>query len=142
MMFKFGRLWMIGVILCFVIGQISAQKEIEEGYFGYPIKHELRLAGTFGELRSNHFHMGIDVKSSNGSSGDTIYAVADGFVSRAKVQSAGYGNGLYIDHPNGYTSVYGHMKSYRKDIKTYVRKKQYVVKNMKWILILTPVNFQ
>jgi hypothetical protein len=113
------------IILFFFMGISFGQNSIEPGYFDAPIKHEIRLAGTFGELRTNHFHMGIDIKSSKGVSGDSIFAVADGFVSRIKVQSGGYGNGLYLDHPNGYTSVYGHLHSYRKDIADWIRGKQY-----------------
>jgi murein DD-endopeptidase MepM/ murein hydrolase activator NlpD len=105
--------------------RIQAQSTLPKDYFSSPIHYELRLAGTFGELRSNHFHMGVDIKSSKGVSGDSIFAVADGFISRIKVDPGGYGNSLYIDHPNGYTSVYGHLSAYRKDLKAFVRDTQY-----------------
>jgi len=82
------------------------------------------LSGSFGELRSNHFHSGIDIKT-QGVTGHRIFASADGYVSRIKVEAAGYGNTLYITHPAGYTTVYAHLKSFRKDIADYVKELQY-----------------
>ena len=74
-----------------------------------PIDHDIRLSGTFCELRSNHFHHGIDIKSSKGVSGDPVYSIGEGYVHRLRVQAAGYGNSIYIKHPEGYVSVYGHL---------------------------------
>ncbi|MBR9998496.1 MAG: M23 family metallopeptidase [Cyclobacteriaceae bacterium] len=82
------------------------------------------LSGTMGEIRSTHFHAGIDIKTS-GISGLPVYACKEGFVSRIRVSSGGYGHALYILHPGGETSVYGHLLQYREDIADYVRKEQY-----------------
>ncbi len=90
-----------------------------------PIDHELRLSGTFCELRTNHFHHGIDIKSSKGVSGDPIYAIEDGFIHRLRVQAAGYGNSIYIKHPNGYVSVYGHLQKMSPDLDSMVKSYQY-----------------
>lgn len=108
---------------------LLGQHQIPGNYFSSPIHYELRLAGTFGELRSNHFHMGMDIKSSKGVSGDSIFAVADGYISRIKVDPGGYGNSLFIDHPVGFTTVYAHLSTFRKDIKDYVRTNQYEKKS-------------
>lgn len=78
------------------------------------------LAGTFGELRSNHFHAGLDLKT-NGQVGMKLRSVADGYVSRIKVSSYGYGTVLYIDHPNGYTSVYAHLQGFNERIEKFVK---------------------
>lgn len=86
------------------------------------------LSGTFGELRSNHFHTGIDIKT-QGVEGLKVYAAADGYISRIKIGLGGYGNALYIMHPNGYVTVYGHLKLFNKTITSYVRKKQYKQKS-------------
>ncbi|PHN03093.1 M23 family metallopeptidase [Flavilitoribacter nigricans] len=91
-------------------------------YFAPPVKGVLRLSGTFGELRSNHFHSGIDIK---GGIGVPLYTVADGYISRIKIEGGGYGNALYITHPNGYTSVYAHMNEYIPEIETFVKSQQY-----------------
>ncbi len=94
-------------------------------YFHAPVAHTLLLSGTFGELRPNHFHAGIDIKSSKGVAGDPVYASADGYVSRIKVSESGYGNAIYINHPNGYTTVYAHLDHFNEAIKSYVKTQQY-----------------
>ncbi len=103
---------------------VFGQKQIKERYFASPVKHEIRLSGTFGELRSNHFHHGLDIKSSKGRSGDPIFAAAEGYVSRIKVSRTGFGNAIYIDHPNGYTSVYAHLSSFSQDFENYIVSEQ------------------
>lgn len=95
-----------------------------KGYFIAPLDGALSLAGNFGELRNNHFHSGFDFRT-NGEEGKIVLAAADGFVSRIKVSAFGYGNALYITHPNGYVTVYGHLQSYDSIITKYVRGKQY-----------------
>lgn len=96
-----------------------------QGIFKSPIKYDIVLSGTYGELRPNHFHAGIDIKSPNGQSGADIVAAADGYVSRIKVRSGGYGNAIYMNHPNGYTTVYGHLSKFSPAIQAYVKKQQY-----------------
>lgn len=82
------------------------------------------LSGNFGEIRTDHFHSGIDIKT-QGSTGHHVFSVDEGYVSRIKVQANGYGNSIYISHPNGYTSVYGHLDRYRDDIADFVKRMQY-----------------
>ena len=81
-----------------------------------PLDVKLLLSGTFGELRSNHFHAGIDIKT-QGVEGQKIRAIADGYISRIKVSTWGYGKVIYINHPEtGHTSVYAHLQSFNKNI--------------------------
>lgn len=94
-------------------------------YFKTPVDDVLRLSGTFGELRPDHFHSGIDLSSSTGRVGQPVYAAADGFIDAVKVQSGGYGNVLYIKHPNGYTTVYAHLDHFSPQVERYVREVQY-----------------
>ncbi|MEZ4721933.1 MAG: M23 family metallopeptidase [Flavobacteriales bacterium] len=82
------------------------------------------LSGNFGELRPNHFHGGLDLKTA-GVENLEVHSVDTGYVSRIKVSPYGYGKALYIDHPNGYTTVYGHLNSYNKEITAYLKKAQY-----------------
>lgn len=106
----------------------SAQEAlIDSNYFINPVKHAVRLTGSFGELRSNHYHAGIDYRSSHSGKKDSIFAVADARVSRIKVQSGSYGQSLYLDHSNGYTSVYAHLDEYAPKIEYYLKKKQYEI---------------
>lgn len=102
------------------------QDKIEEGYFLFPIRPgEVNyLAGTMGELRPSHFHGGLDIKT-GGVTGSPVHAAADGYVSRIKVSTSGYGNALYIAHPNGTTTVYAHLDSFAEELARYVRKTQY-----------------
>lgn len=100
------------------------QNGFPKDYFDSPLDIPLFLSGTFGELRSNHFHSGIDIKT-GGVEGKNVYAPADGYVSRIKVSASGYGNALYINHPNGYTTVYGHLKSFSDAVTKYIKQNQY-----------------
>ena len=86
------------------------------------------LAGSFGELRANHFHSGIDLRT-NQREGYPVYAVADGYVSRIRIQSSGFGNALYINHPNGYTTVYGHLQRYNAKLSARAKAIQYEKKS-------------
>ncbi len=92
--------------------------------FTPPLDIPLVLSGTFGELRSSHFHAGIDIKT-QGRTGLEVKSIADGYVSRIKVSTRGYGKALYISHPSGHTSVYAHLKSFSPEIEAYVKKMQY-----------------
>src|ERR1017187_3460612 len=92
--------------------------------FIHPLKGEKPLlTGNYGEVRPNHFHAGIDFKT-HGTNHLPIYAVADGYVSRLKISSFGYGKVLYITHANGLVSVYGHEYAFADKIKTYAEAAQ------------------
>ena len=93
-----------------------------------PVDIPMQLSGTFAELRGTHFHAGIDIRT-QGKQGVPLRSVADGYVSRIKIQQGGYGKALYINHPNGVTSVYAHLQRYSPDIIPHVRKKQYSLKS-------------
>lgn len=97
-------------------------------YFISPMDTPLYLSAPFGSLRDNHFHSGMDIRTYE-KEGLPIYAVADGYVSRIKVSAYGYGKAIYIDHPNGYTSVYGHLQKYNGDIAQYVKTVHYTEKS-------------
>jgi len=114
------------LLLLFTHLQLLAQKanDYPQDYFRSPLDIPLFLSGNFGELRSNHFHAGLDIKT-QGVQGKKIYAVAEGYVSRIKVSPYGYGKAIYVTHPNGYTSVYGHLKKYSDKIEKRVKEEQY-----------------
>ncbi|WP_010178409.1 M23 family metallopeptidase [Aquimarina agarilytica] len=102
----------------------NSWSQIPENYFTSPLKIPLVLSGTFGELRSNHFHSGLDIKT-QGKKGINTHSVAQGHVSRIKISEGGYGKAIYIKHPNGYTTVYAHLEKFAPKIEAYVKKKQY-----------------
>ena len=115
-------LWAFG--LFFIQFSLFAQTPYPQNDFRSPVDTTLSLAGNFGEIRPNHFHAGFDIRTNN-REGMPIYAVADGYVSRIKISAYGYGKGLYITHPNGYTSVYGHLKSFEINIHSFTSNVQY-----------------
>ena len=96
----------------------------QEVKFGVPFDFPLLLSGNFGELRSNHFHGGVDFKT-QGVTGKPLLAIADGYISKVTVTPGGYGNALYITHDNGYTSVHGHLERFLPEIASLVHEKQY-----------------
>ena len=100
------------------------EKNYPQNYFQNPLDIPLVLAATFGELRTNHFHAGIDIKTQK-REGLNVLAIAEGYVSRIKIQHWGYGKAIYVTHPNGYTSVYAHLKKFSPKIEAYVKKQQY-----------------
>ncbi|REE81875.1 peptidase M23-like protein [Lutibacter oceani] len=117
------------LILCtcfnsFSQGNANSNYLYPANYFNNPLEIPLFLSGTFGELRSNHFHSGLDIKT-EGREGLNVVTAAAGYVSRIKISHWGYGKAIYITHPNGYTSVYAHLKKFNKKIEAYVKKQQY-----------------
>ncbi len=112
------------ILLLFSFYISKAQNIYPQDYFSNPLDIPLILSGTFAELRSNHFHSGLDIKTQQ-RTGLKVKACADGYVSRIKVSHGGYGKALYITHPNGYTTVYAHLKKFAPEIEAYVKKRQY-----------------
>ncbi len=116
----------IAILLVFASQFIFAQYPTE--YFRSPLDIPINLSGTFGELRPNHFHSGLDIRTNN-VEGLPVYASADGIIIRIKVSAFGYGKALYIAHPNGYTTVYGHLQKFSDKIEAYVKEQQYKQKS-------------
>ena len=109
-------------MLCLVAMGLMAQESFPK--YGSPLDIPIYLSATFGELRPNHLHAGLDIKT-QGVEGKKVYAVADGYVSRIGVSPYGYGNVLYITHYDGYTSVYAHLQRFSGEIAKYVKQYQY-----------------
>ncbi len=112
-------------LLLFIVAAVHAQDvKTADIRFRLPLNIPIYLSGTFGELRPNHFHSGIDIKT-QGVEGKPVYAIENGYVSRIKVSTGGYGKVLYITHPNGYVSVYGHLQRFNDCLEQFVRTLQY-----------------
>jgi len=112
------------ILFLFLIHFSIAQTPYPQDYFRSPLDVTLILSGTFAELRSNHFHSGLDIKTQQ-REGLNVYAAAEGYVSRIKISHYGYGKALYITHPNGYTTVYAHLKKFAPRVEDYIKKLQY-----------------
>lgn len=104
------------------VAQSDSYRTYPQKYFRHPVDGKLSLAGTFGELRSYHFHMGLDIKAHEGT---PVKAAAEGYVFRIKVSESGYGKVLYINHPNGYTTVYAHLSKFTDTLEKFIRAEQY-----------------
>lgn len=145
---KLNNKFLTGLVLAFTFTAFSTHAQmypaspVPPGYFMFPIMpgQQNFLSGSMGEIRPNHFHGGIDVKT-NQQTGLPVYAAADGYVSRIEVSSYGYGWQLYLSHPNGLTTTYAHLESFAPAIADFVLKKQYEKESFDLRLNLPPDQF-
>ncbi|MBR2606828.1 MAG: M23 family metallopeptidase [Bacteroidaceae bacterium] len=114
----------IRIILLLFVLFLNMPLKADNKDFSLPFDFPVLFSGNFAELRSNHFHGGVDFKT-QGVTGKPVHAVADGYVSRVTVAPGGYGNAMYVTHYNGYTTVYGHLEKFMPAIETLVRERQY-----------------
>ncbi|MEM6829754.1 MAG: M23 family metallopeptidase [Bacteroidota bacterium] len=117
----------IFVFVFFILHFVGfSQFDEYQSYYRFPINpgQTNYLAGTIGEIRAAHFHTGIDVKT-GGAIGWPVYATADGYINRIKISTGGYGQALYMAHPNGTYSVYAHLDSFEENIQQFVIERQY-----------------
>ncbi|MDU1903274.1 MAG: M23 family metallopeptidase [Dysgonomonas sp.] len=122
------------IVITYLVFLLSLNSFSQE--YRSPFDIPLFMSGNLGELRNNHFHSGIDIKT-QGVTGKPLYNIADGYVSRISVAPGGYGLALYITHPStGHTSVYGHMDGFNKNISEYVKDKQYEQESFRVNLLL------
>lgn len=134
-----NTIFLLGTLLCFTT--IHAQSEFPKNDFINPLKIPIQLAGSFAECRPNHFHTGIDLKTNN-KENLPVLAAADGFISRISISHSGYGNCLYVQHANGYTSVYGHLNDFMPEVMQYVKTQQYLQQKWNVDLRLSPDQFR
>jgi murein DD-endopeptidase MepM/ murein hydrolase activator NlpD len=111
-------------LFCCYTALVLSQNQYPKDYFRAPLDIPLQLSGNFGKLRPNHFHSGFDFKTQK-KEGFPVYAAADGYISRIKIAENGYGKAIYINHPNGYTTVYGHLQSGFGEVEKLIKREQY-----------------
>ena len=132
---SFRSLLIFAFINCFIgFSQVDNPSS-----FHSPLGIPLSISANFGELRPNHFHMGVDFKT-NGVEGIELYAIEKGFISRVKVSPYGYGKVIYIDHPNGITSVYAHCSKFKGILDSLVKKTQEKEENFEVEIYFTPTD--
>ncbi len=137
-MLKLKILLFLTLLFITALAQDETSTPYPESYFRYPLSLSPIIAGNFGELRANNFHSGLDFKT-NQREGYPVYAAADGYVSRVRVQIGGGGNALYLTHPNGYTTVYMHLQRYNQRISQSLKAYQYRIENFDVDFPLLPV---
>lgn len=117
------------IVNCILFSKIATaqnfdQKGISGNYFRFPLDIPMSLAANFGECRTDHFHMGLDIRT-NQKENYPVYAAAEGYISRVFINKNGFGRAIYIKHPNGYTTVYAHLNNFYPALQEYVVEKQY-----------------
>ena len=104
-----------------------------KNYFRWPVDIKPGIVANFGELRANHWHMGLDVRTDH-KVNIPVHAAADGYIARVTVSPFGYGQAIYINHPNGLTTVYGHLNKFFPKLDSFVTAQQY--KQESWAIEL------
>lgn len=118
----------ITLLILAVLGIVYWCYRPSYGYFRPPLDRPLQLAANFGELREGHFHMGLDIRT-GGREGLPVYAAADGYVSHLSIAPGGLGNAIFITHPNGLVTVYGHLERFADSLQQIVRLRQYAMQS-------------
>ena len=118
---------LLNVILPLLFALLDADADnvaLKFPHYASPVNYDVVLAGNFGEPRPNHFHGGVDVKT-GGVEGKPIFSIGGGYISMVTVGMFGFGNAVYVHHPEGYTSIYCHLKKFTPQITALLRKQQY-----------------
>lgn len=120
--------------ICFLGTYIASAQNYPKGYFRNPLNVPMQLVGNFGELRTNHWHMGLDIRTQQRENLPVV-ASADGYISRVKIEPGGFGRAIYISHPNGFTTLYAHLNAFMPALDNWVKHKQYEKES--WAVELT-----
>jgi hypothetical protein len=120
-----------------VNAQIFPVKNYTKGYFIYPVKAPVGLAANFGELRPNHYHMGLDCKTEKRQN-LPVLAAANGYIAKIKIEPAGFGRAIYINHPNGLTTLYAHLNDFFPALEKYVKEQQYKLESWNIFIDIPP----
>ena len=120
-----------------VQAQLYQTETYPKGYFRNPLDIPISLSGNFGELRPNHYHMGLDLKT-NKVENLTVRAAAEGYIARVKIEAGGFGRAIYINHPNGYTTLYAHLNNFFPALEQYLKEQQYQRESWSIYLELPP----
>lgn len=120
----FNKKWLLIAVIPLIAAVWNISDDFTSGYYHQPLILSPELAANFGEVRENHFHMGLDIRT-NGKENLPVYAAADGYVSKVTIEEAGFGRAIYITHPNGTITVYAHLNRFMDRLEAYVKAKQY-----------------
>jgi len=123
-----------------ISAQVFPTKNYSKNYFIWPVKATPALAANFGELRPNHYHMGLDCKTEK-KQNLPIIAAADGYIAKVKIEPWGFGRAIYINHANGTTTLYAHLNAFYTDLENYVKEQQYKQKSSNVFLDIPPHMF-
>lgn len=128
------------LLACVQVARAQPPASYPQGYFRNPLGIPMQLSGNFGELRPNHFHMGLDLKT-QARENLPVYAAADGYIARIKIEPFGFGRAIYINHPNGYTTLYAHLNTFNTPLENWVKQQQYRLESWAVFLDVPPELF-
>ena len=131
-------LYTLFFINCKSFSQLFTKKNYPQNYFQWPVAAKPGIAANFGELRPNHFHMGLDVRTER-KQNLQVTAAADGYIAKVKIESSGFGRCIYVNHPNGLTTLYAHLNDFNTALEKYITAQQYILKQWN-IFIDIPAN--
>ncbi|MCU7551093.1 M23 family metallopeptidase [Chitinophagaceae bacterium LB-8] len=134
------KLTLTTVILLFFLLPRAQEKDYPNGYFRHPLNVPMALVANFGELRPNHWHMGLDIRTQQREN-LPVYAAADGYITKVKIEPSGFGRAIYIAHPNGYTTLYAHLNDFYPALEQYIKEQQYRLESWAVELTLPPFLF-
>jgi len=112
------------IFVTHVNAQQLEKKNYTQQYFQWPVGAIKALVANFGELRPNHYHMGLDCRTEQVEN-KPVYAAAEGFIAKVKIEPWGFGRALYVNHPNGMTTLYAHLNDFYPALEKYIKDKQY-----------------
>jgi hypothetical protein len=125
----------------FFFSEITAQlfpaKNYPKGYFIYPVQAKIGLAANYGELRPNHYHMGLDCRTDQ-KENLRVIAAAGGYIAHVRIEPSGFGRAIYINHPNGLTTLYAHLNNFFPELEKYVKEQQYKLESWQVFLDIPP----
>ena len=127
-------------LTAFSFAAAAQEARYPQGYFRHPLEIPMQLVANFGEIRTNHWHMGLDIRTQQRVN-LPVYASAEGYISRVSVEPGGFGQAIYITHPNGFTTLYAHLNAFFPALATYVKQQQYVKESWRVNLLLSPGQF-
>lgn len=128
--------FLITLTLVLFIAYVYAQS-YPKGYFRHPLSIPMELVSNFGELRTNHWHMGLDIRTQQREN-LRVYASAEGYIAKVKIEPGGFGRAIYINHPNGYTTLYAHLNNLMPALEKWVKQEQYRLESWQVDLQIPP----
>ena len=114
------------ITACIIIGNFTSAQTLPvpnypKDYFQWPLTLKPALAANFGELRPNHYHMGLDCRTDQ-KQNQPVMAAAAGYIAKVKIEPFGFGRCIYINHPNGLTTLYAHLNDFNPELEKYVKQ--------------------
>ena len=125
----------------FCTAQVFTPKNYPKNYFQWPVGAAVGIVANFGELRPNHYHMGLDCRTDQ-KENVPVYAAAGGYIAKVKIEPYGFGRCIYINHPNGLTTLYAHLNAFEPALEKYITQQQYNVQQWKVFLDIPPNLFK